>query len=227
VRMQSTSAWGNLLSASAGSASLDLITLGDFSPSATSFNFAGTATGGGAVDPAQYPVSTGAATAVGPVVLAQGLVAPFGSAPPAFNAAQVTAGDAYPQQQLVVEWQNGGAAAPFTSLTAAGLVVDLANPDLTNTHGIVTGPTAIDLKALPASPLITTTGANQEALTLAVGNAVLTSGISIYNSAAAFTTGLAATLNGTNKVYRLVAVGQYNPMNNTFVAQNISVALWE
>ena len=226
VRMASTPAWGNLVSASAGSATLDLITLGNFSPAG--MNFAGTATGGGAVDPALYPVNTGTATAAGPVALAQGFVTPFGSAPPAFSAQAVTTGDGYPQQQLVVEWQNGGAAAPFSSQSAAGLVVDLANPDLTNTHGIVTGPTAIDLQDLPASPLITTTGANAQALTLAIGSSTFpTTGVSIYNSAAAFSTALGATLNGTNKVYRLVAVGQYNAATNTFVAQNIDVALWE
>ncbi|HEX4387402.1 MAG TPA: DUF4382 domain-containing protein [Steroidobacteraceae bacterium] len=225
VRMASTPAWGNLVSASAGSATLDLITLNNFAPAG--LTFAGTASGGGAVDPALYPVNTGAATAVGPVVLAQGFVTAFGGAPPAFNAQSVTAADAYPQQQLIVEWQNGGAAAPFLSQSAAGLVVDLANPDLTNTHGIVTGPTAINLKDLPASPLITTTGANAQALTLAVGNSTLTSGVSVYNSAASFSAGLAATLNGTHKVYKLVAVGQYDAATNTFVAQNIDVALWE
>jgi hypothetical protein len=225
VRMQRTDAWGLLNSASAGSASLNLLTLGGFDPAG--FNFAGTASGGGAVDPLAYPVNTGNATATGSVVLAQGFVAPFGAAPPAFNAGTVTADSAYPQQQLVVEWTNGGAAAPFTSQSAAGIVVDLANADLAANHYIFAGPNSVDLKSLPASPLITTTGANQQALTLAVGNATLTSGVSIFQSAAAYSTALTATLNGTNKVYKLVAVGQYNAATNTFVAQNIDVALWE
>jgi len=34
-------------------------------------------------------------------------------------------------------------------------------------------------------------------------------------------------LNGTNKIYRLVAVGQLNAAANTFVASRISVALYE
>jgi hypothetical protein len=225
VRMQRTDVWGLLKSASAGSASLDVLRLGGYDPAG--LNFGGTATGGGAVDPSDYAVNTGAATATGSEVLAQGFVTPFGSAPPAFDASQLTADTAYPQQQLVVEWTNGGAAQPFSSQTAAGLVVDLANADLTDTHAITTGATAINLTSLPASPLITTTGANQQALTLAVGNATLTSGISIFNSAAAYSTALTSTLNGTNKVYRLVAVGQYNAASNTFVAQNISVSLWE
>ena len=223
VRMQQTDAWGNLNSASAGSASLNLLTLAGYQPAG--FNFNGTATGGGAVDPTAYPVNTGAATAVGPLVLAQGVAAPFGSAPPAFNARTVTEGTTYPQQQLVVEWGNGGTAEPFSTQTAAGLVVDLANADLGTTHGIFTGPSQIDLKSLPASPLITTTGANQQALTLAVGNSVLTTGVSVYNSADAFSTALTATFNGDTRIYRLVAVGQYNAATNTFVAQNIDVAL--
>src|SRR5262249_57908116 len=102
-------------------------------------------------------------------------------------------------------WQTGGAPPPVTSNPAAAWVAARANADHTNTHGIDTGRTAINLRDLPASPLITTSGANQQALTLAVGNATLTTGVSIYNSAAAFSTRRAATLDGPNTAYRLGA----------------------
>jgi hypothetical protein len=36
---------------------------------------------------------------------------------------------------------------------------------------------------------------------------------------------LNSALNGTNKVYRLAAFGQYNSASNTFVATRIDVAL--
>ena len=49
----------------------------------------------------------------------------------------------------------------------------------------------------------------------------------MYASASAFTTAVNSTLNGTNKLYRLVAVGQYNSTTNTFVASSISMALHE
>ena len=62
---------------------------------------------------------------------------------------------------------------------------------------------------------------------MAVGSASLTTGVSVFNSAAGFVTGLKSALNGTNKVFRLVAYGQYNASTNTFVAARIHVALEE
>ena len=75
--------------------------------------------------------------------------------------------------------------------------------------------------------LITTTGADQSNLQLSVGNSTLSSGVSVFSSATAFASALSSTFNGTNKIYRLVAVGQLNSAANTFVASRISVALHE
>jgi hypothetical protein len=233
VRLMSTPVWGTLNSATAGSASLDVAAFDGLAPS--NFSFAGTGAGGQDAVPATYQVSTGAMdqSAVAPNTLLQvnGLVTPFGAAPPDFAASAITVGAAT-QQTLVVEWSNGGSTAPFTSATSAGLVVNLADPNLsTSVRHIRTGPVAagagLDLTTLPASPLITTTGADPSNLQLAVGSIPLTTGISVFNSAAAFATGLASTFNGTNKIYRLVAYGQYNSGTNTFVASRIHVALHE
>jgi hypothetical protein len=60
-------------------------------------------------------------------------------------------------------------------------------------------------------------------LLLAVGNSNIN--VSVFNSAAAFITGLASALNGTNAVYRLVCVGQYSSATNTFTASRVSVNL--
>ena len=109
--------------------------------------------------------------------------------------------------------------------------MDLNNANLGTIHEIRTGPATLDLKppppASPLSPLITTTGANQSNLELSIGSTTLTSGISVFHSASAFAGALSSTLNGTNKIYRLVAVGQLNAAANTFVASRISVALYE
>jgi hypothetical protein len=125
----------------------------------------------------------------------------------------------------VVEWINGGATAPFISDSVAGLVVDLNNAALGTIHEIRTGPATLDLKTLPASPLITTVGADQSKLQLAIGSVTLSTGVSVFNSISGFATALSTTFNGTNKIYRLVAVGQYNSSTNTFVASRISVAM--
>jgi hypothetical protein len=224
VRLASTRLWGTLTSATTGGASLDILSLGNFAPAG--FNFAGTGTT--AANPSAYAVNTGAlnesATAAGTLLQVDGIVNPFGSAPPDFTASAITAGTAT-EQQLVVEWINGGATAPFISDSTAGLVVDLNNAALGTIHEIRTGPATLDLKTLSASPLITTVGADQSKLQLAIGSATLSTGVSVFNSIGGFATAVSSTFNGTNKIYRLVANGQYNSGTNTFVASRISVAL--
>jgi hypothetical protein len=231
VRLASTRVWGTLISpATAGSASLDVLSLGNFAPAG--FNFAGTGTTAGQdANPSAYVVNTGSldesATAAHTLLQVDGTVNPFGSAPPDFAATAITAGTAT-EQRLVVEWVNGGATAPFLSDSSAGLVVDLNNANLGTIHEIRTGPAALELKTLssfPASPLITTVGADQSNLQLAIGSASLSTGVSVFNSISGFAAALTSTFNGTNKIYRLVAVGQYNIGTNTFVASRISVAL--
>ena len=227
VRLASTRIWGMLNSATAGSAVLDVMSLGNFAPAG--FTFAGTGTAAGQdANPSAYVVNTGSldesATAAHTLLQVDGTVNPFGSAPPDFTAAAITAGTAT-EQRLVVEWVNGGAPAPFLSESSAGLVVDLNNATI---HEIRTGPAALELKTLssfPASPLITTVGADQSKLQLAIGSASLSTGVSVFNSSSGFAAALSSTFNGTNKIYRLVAVGQYNIGTNTFVASRISVAL--
>ena len=185
------------------------------------------------MDPNAYQVNTGTfdLSGVGPggLVEATGMVAPFGAAPPNFIATSVSPGSSE-EQQLVLQWVNGGAIGPFSSVTSAGLVVKLDNGDLGALHYIRTGPSTIDLKSLPASPLITTTGAPPGELVLAIGNDTLTAGVSVFNSLAPFITRVLATFPGsntTNKIYQLVAYGQYNSSTNTFVATRIYVALEE
>jgi hypothetical protein len=226
VRITNTRAWGVVNSAAPNDVNVSLLSLGGFSPD--SFKFAGTNTGGGAADPNGYLITTTPidldGTKPDTLVAFDGVVNPFGSAPPMFTASAVTKA-ADTQQTLVVEWVNGGAAAPFTTQTANGLIIDLANANLGTLHQINYGPASTDLKELPASPLITSVGANPNDLVLAVGNNTLTTGISIFQTASAFSSALTSTFNGTNKIFRLVAVGQYNSASNTFVAAHIDVSL--
>lgn len=230
VRLQSSSAWGTPTAVGSGSVTLDLLTLGSFTM--TNFGFAGTGSSTGSdADHTAYVVNTGSldtsAISAGAPALANGLVTPFGSAPPDFTATAIAPGSST-LQTLVVEWINGGSTAPFSSNTAAGLTVNLSDPNLGSVHYIATGPTQLDLKTLSASPLITTVGvADQNNLDLAVGSVSLTTGVSQFASAASFASGVNTAFNGTNKIFRLVAYGQYDAASNTFVASRIHVALEE
>ena len=233
VRLASTRIWGTLNSATPGSALLDVLSLGNFAPAG--LNFAGTGSTV-AANPSAYALNTGAldesGTAAGTLLQVDGIVNAFGSAPPDFTATAITAGTAT-EQRLVVEWINGGLTAPFTSASSAGLVLNVSNADLGTIHEIRTGPPGPantgpgvrDLTLLPTSPPFTIVGAAQADLRLAIGSASLSTGVSVFNSLSGFATALSSTFKGTNKIYRLVAVGQYNSGTNTFVASRISVAL--
>ena len=225
VRLQSTTLWGT----QNADGTLDLLSLGRFAPAAV--NFAGTGLSGHDATPSAYAIDTsavpaGPVTSTGELLQMQGLVAPFGAAPPDFAARALTPGPSS-LQTLVIEWINGGSTAPFTSISSGGLIVNLADANLGTVHEIRTGPAALDLKSLPGSPLITSTGADQNNLQLAVGSTTITNGISVYKSAAAFSNAVAADFKGTNKIFRLVAYGQYDSATNTFVAARIHVALHE
>jgi uncharacterized protein DUF4382 len=223
IRLQPTPVWATLNSAAPGSMSLDVLSLGAFEPAAFTFTGTGTSAANDAVA-ADYLVNTGtldeSATPAGTLIETLGVVTAFGSAPPDFNAASVTLGSTTPQT-LVVEWVNGGAASPFTSASSAGLVVDLANANLSATNRyITTGPQRVDITTLPASPSVVF--AAGVPLTLAIGNDV---GVAVFNSAASFATELATTLNGVNLAYRLVCVGQYSSATNTFTATQVALNL--
>jgi hypothetical protein len=223
VRLQPTELWGNFASATPGTMSLSLLSLGGFEPAVLDFAGTGTDSANDAVA-ASYTVNTGAlnesGVGAGTLLEASGIVTPFGSAPPDFRATVVSDGTATPQQ-LVVEWENAGASVPFSSLSSAGLVLLLSNPNLSSTiRYISTGPTKTDITTLPAS--LTIAFASGTPLTLAIGN---NGTISVYNSAGAFATALKSTLNGTAATYRLACVGQYSSATNTFTASQVAVNL--
>ncbi|MBS0379027.1 MAG: DUF4382 domain-containing protein [Proteobacteria bacterium] len=225
VRLLNTRIWGDLTSVNPILMHLDILSLGTYDNSA--FNFTGTATGGGGVPRSDYTVNTQGIDVVGTpantLMAADGFVSNFGTAPPAFTATAITPGAAT-QQSLVIEWGDGGSAKPFQAIHPDGLIVDLTTFKGT-VLGIYTGPTSIDLNTLVTSPIITSVGAVQAQVVLAVGNNTLTTGVSTYQSMSDFATALETVFNGTNKIFRLDAIGNYNSASNTFVATRISVSL--
>ncbi len=223
VRLSLTPVWGTLnAGATAADVSLDLLSLGGFAPAA--FNFAGTsAAAGPATNPAAYRVSTGtldeSATAAATLLRMDGFVTAFGQAPPDFTAIAATPGTST-EQALVIDWISGGATAPFSSASTAGLVVNIANTHLGTAHAVQTGPASLDLTHPAVSPLIvadtTMTGH------FAIGNA--TKGVFEFNTFAGFLTKIGSTLNGTNALQKLVALGHYDAATGTFTAYRIDLA---
>jgi len=223
VRLGPTTLWGTLNpGATAGTASVDILTLGNFQPSG--FNFAGTGSSASLnANPAAYIVNTGSAdesaTPAGTPLMLTGVVSPFGAAPPDFDASSVTTG-ANTDQVLVIDWVDSGATAPFLSIGPTGIVVTIDNAHVGLSHFVQTGPVNFDLKAHGINPRIVpdTTRTGQ----FAVGNP--TAGLSEFNSFAGFVEGVDHLLNGVNAMQQLVAIGHYDSATDTFSAYRIDLA---
>lgn len=224
VRLQSTPIWGTLESGTSGSATLNLLSIGntDFAANSNNFNFDGTgsSTANIAVAASYQVNTTGAttgadqsATTAGTLLRVDGFPTPFGTAPPDFNATDVIPGGSA-AADLVIDWNNGGGTtAPFTSYDTASLALNLSDTDVAQ---VIIGPRAYQLVGTPA---ITISGGTQ----FAIGNS--TDGVSMFSSSSAFISDLGTTLDGSTSVYRVVAVGSYDSATNTFTAQRLEVAL--
>lgn len=238
VRLQPTRLWATLNSAVPGSATLNMLTLQNYEPAAFSFSGTGAAAAQDA-SPTAYLVNTGATdesgTAAGTLLRIDGLVNAFGAAPPDFTASAITPGSST-QQELVVTWTDTGSGTvkPFTSYSAAGLIVNLSNTNLTATHYIRTGPSTVDLTTLPSSPLITTVNVPAASLQLGIGvplaGAAAGTDITVTqtNSAATLASAITTAFTGStpSPIYSLLAVGQYDSTTNTFNASQININLY-
>lgn len=203
------------------------------------FDFSGTAAAGGALsDPTQYVLGTGKLSlspfTVGGSLLGIGFVAPFGGAPPDFNAitlANGSQGDVDDNDddndnsgkgaQMDIDWGKSGTTAPFKTLDATHLDLDVSNSSIGSHHRIQVDPRDIDITALAGDPSIVAAGGMTEfAITGQHGRAT-----DNFSSFADFESALAMDLNGTTTALRLTADGQYDAAGNTFTARRISILL--
>jgi hypothetical protein len=203
------------------------------------FNFSGTAAAGGALsDPTRYALGTGKLNlspfTVGSSLLGIGFVAPFGGAPPDFNAitlANGSQGDVDDNDddndnsgkgaQMDIDWGKSGTTAPFKTLDATHLDLDVSNSSIGSHHRIQVDPQDIDITALASDPSIVAAGGMIEfAITGQHGRAT-----DNFSSFADFESALAMDLNGMTTALRLTADGQYDAASNTFTARRITILL--
>jgi hypothetical protein len=220
VRMDLTSLLGSVVTNNPGLLTLNLAAIDGRRISA--FNFAGTGTAPSTdANPANYEVATSPVSTLqllnGQPMRAIGFVTPFGAAPPDFSARTLVS-YAELHAYLAIGWGDAGTAAPFSSMNASGLVLNLANPDIGMRHHIYLGPVAIDLKSLAASPTIVGAASGQTMYVIVTG-----SGISHYSSFADFVTFLTTGLNGSRMV-TFIANGAFDRVANTLTA-NEAVAI--
>jgi sulfur transfer complex TusBCD TusB component (DsrH family) len=232
VRLIPTELWGPLVSMAPGNLAMNLATIDDWPVS--NYNFTGN--GPAAVTPTSFSVATGGlaipAGLVAPdPVWVEGIVAPFGSAPPDFTAFSIKSELSVPAR-LQVDWLSVGTTAPFATLTNTGLTIDLANAHFSS--GMIRiGSESIDLKSLAATPTIVPAAAPAPPAGLpavflpqfAIGNlsAPNTTSVTVFNSFANFVTQLPRSIVAATPALHFVATGTYNRGSNIFTASSIDV----
>ncbi len=227
VRLLPTEVYGSEISTGAGTLGLNLLNINNWPVS--NYNFAGNgATAAQDSQAANYNIEVGSlpvpAGGAATLLWVDGLMTPFGSAPPDFSATSIAAEAAVPAS-LRVSWSSPTAASQqLTALTAAGFSV---NSSLATYNGgvIRIGSESIDLKSLAISPQIVPSSAAVTLIfapTFALGNAA--NGVTAYNGFANFVTQLTTTLN-TTPVQQLEARGTYSRASNTFTATTVDIVL--
>lgn len=185
------------------------------------FNFAGTGTPGNDANPDQYEVDTGALTLAGvepgDPVRVRGFVAPFGAAPPDFDAIAVFNAAQMPAA-LGVNWKLPGSAAAFPALEAAQIVVDLDNPDLGLLHHVRRGGVFTDLVALDGDLTVVPAALGRYAIA-APGS------VMVYGNFADFSAALAERMGGGSRAWILGAGGRFDDATVTFTAPGAAVIL--
>jgi hypothetical protein len=186
------------------------------------FDFTGTGiTAATDADPDDYEVATGALTlgALQPAeaVKALGFARAFGSAPADFDGRTVIDRRDLPAA-LGIGWSPSGTTAPFLSIGAAGLVLDLGNSS-GERHFIKIGSRVVDLLELPAAPTIVAANGR------AVFGLWQREHVELFTSFDDFVAALALRLSGGEAAVALAAYGSYDETAATLHANRIAVYL--
>ncbi len=141
---------------------------------------------------------------------------PFGAAPPDFEGRTVIDRADMPDL-LAVGWGKSGTAAPFTSLSNLGLVLDLHNASIDVRHDLVVDLKRTDLLTLASSPtIVPATGPVLFGIAKR-GN------IELFTSFTDLVAAITTHLNAGESAASLMATGAYDTTTNTLAANHISV----
>ncbi len=243
VRLEVTSLWGLVNSATAGSGgasgsvAINLMSI-EGRPltdrhGAAAFDFTGTGlTSADDATAANYLIDTGilaipASFTAGAPARFFGFVAPFGAAapsaaPPVADFKAVTLVDyAQTNAWLKVSWEDPGVTAPFVApLASTGLT--LGDLSAATRHSIGIGPQQIDLAALAGAVQIAGDTATTALFAIAHESTDMTD---TYSSFADFVTALTTALDGTHTAEHIVAQGTYDAGTRVFTAHKLAVVL--
>ncbi len=192
------------------------------------FNFAGTGSStANDATAAAYAVGVPSALAttslsVGAPVRFAGFVAPFGQAPPDFNASTLLS-FALTRALLDLKWPPSGSTAPFATLTATELLINQAVLQTTIEHYIRIAFEAFDPTTLATGlELIPDPAAGTLWLSIVHIKSESSENFAAF---ADFTAALNTDLNGTNAVVHIAADGPYDSTSGTLSVDQMIVLI--
>ncbi len=222
VRLLETELTGFVVNAVTGELRLNLVSIDGRDPQFFDFDRTGTSLITQA-DPQDYQVDTGT-IALGDFdddegAAAFGIVAPFGSAPPDFEAARVVDFEAL-RALLGVGWGFNGTAAPFLSMGQNGFVVDVTNVDLGERQFLEIGPRRFDITSdLPEPITVEPVESGQRLYAVARGLEV-----EVFSDFGDFASRVNAFLNGGANMRSFTARGEFDVDTTTVVADYVAVS---
>jgi len=222
VRLLETVLTGFVVSAVAGELRLDLVSIDGRDPQFFDFDRTGTSLITEA-DPRNYQVDTGSIALGdfddGEGAAAFGVVTPFGSAPPDFEASSVVDFEALPAL-LGIGWGFNGTDAPFLSMGRNGFVIDVTNVDLGQRQFLEIGPRRFDITSGLPEPITVEPVETGFAL-YAVARGLE---VRVYSDFGDFAARVNSLLNGGNAMRSFTARGEYEVATTTVVADYVAVS---
>jgi hypothetical protein len=220
VRMLPTHLHGTVATAVPGQLNLDLRGIDRLGIDL--FDFAGTGvTPAQDASPADYEAATGTLgltnIAAGEAVQVVGFARPFGSAPADFEGRTVV-DYREPPALLGIGWGTAGTTAPFLTMSASELVLDIDNPSIGARHSLSVGMRRIDLLTLPTSPTLAPPTTGRAVYGISVGR-----DIRLFSTFTEFSAELALALSGGRRALALTASGSYDAPSATLHATHIAV----
>lgn len=211
ARLMPTTLFGLVTSVAANLVTVNLGSIGGQAPSR--LNFAGTGTST-AMDASATAYTVGVPTALATTTLSsgspvrfEGFVAPFGKAPPDFNAATLVS-FAETRALLDLEWASPGITAPFATLSSTQLLINQATLKSSEEHRILIGPSVLDPSTLSTGlQLVPDPSATSPWLGIVHMKSLSSENFSTFGN---FVTALTTVLNGTNTAVRIDADGHYD-----------------
>jgi hypothetical protein len=227
ARLMMTTLSGTVTGLAADLVTLNLQSLDGQMPAR--FNFAGTGTStANDATAAAYGVGVPSALAVGPALSVgaparfTGFVAPFGQAPPDFNASTLLS---YAQTRALLDlkWPPSGSTAPFATLTSMELLITQAMLLTTPTHYIRIAVESFDPTTL-ATGLELIPDPAAASLWLSITH-IKSQTSENFSAFADFTAALKTDLNGTSAVVQIAADGPYDSTSGTMSIDQMAVLI--